>query len=134
MEKQYIELYKAFNHSIKKHSPTVMNRSRDDAFALFEEVGFPTPRTENYLYSDLREPLSVDYGLNINRINIPVDPYQAFKCDVPGISPHLYFVVNDMFFPAKNTAPLPEGVIISSLKDIAEKQPELAEKYYGRLS
>jgi len=134
MEKQYIELYKKFNLEIKKHSSSVVNRYRDESFALFEKLGFPTSQTENYLYTDLREPLSIDYGLNINRLHIPVDPYQAFKCDVPGINSYLYFVANDMFFPAKNTAPLPEGVIVGSLKDIAEKQPELVEKYYAKLS
>ncbi|NDV47499.1 Fe-S cluster assembly protein SufD [Paludibacter sp. 221] len=134
MNKQYIDLYKQHSPSIKKHSAEVMNRYRDSSFELFAKLGFPTPRMEDYLYSDLREPLAVDYGLNINRIAIPVDPYEAFKCDVPGISSHLYFVVNDMFFPAKNSVPLPEGVIIGSLKDMAGKHPALVEKYYAKLS
>ena len=134
MEKQYIELYKEFSNDIKKHSPAVMNRYRDDAFVLFEKLGFPTPQDERYLYTNLSEPLSVDYGLNINRINIPADPYEAFKCDVPGICSYLYFVVNDMFYPAKNTSPLPEGVVVGSLKDIAEKQPELVGQYFAKLS
>ncbi len=134
MEQQYIDLYKQHNESIKKHSAEVLNIRRDEAFARFEKLGFPDSQMEDYLYSDLREPLSIDYGLNINRIDIPVDPYEAFKCDVPGISSHLYFVVNDIFYPARNKAPLSEGVIIGSLKEIAEKEPELVEKYYSRLS
>lgn len=134
MEKPYIDLYKEFAPVLKKHSAEVMNRYRDEAFALFEELGFPANRQEHYLYTDLREPLSVDYGLNINRLSIPVDPYRAFKCDVPGISSYLYFVVNDVFFPAKNTAVLPEGVIVGSLKEVAEREPALVERYYSRLT
>lgn len=135
MEKQYIDIYKQYHESIKKHSAEVMNRHRDASFARFEKLGFPTPKLEDYKYTDLKEPLAFDYGLNINRLSIPVDPYSAFKCDVPGISPYLYFVVNDVFFPANKSAlSLPEGVIVGSLKEIAEKHPELVEKYYAKLS
>ncbi|HEY6915122.1 MAG TPA: Fe-S cluster assembly protein SufD, partial [Paludibacter sp.] len=85
MEQQYIDLYKEQHESIKKHSAAVMNDLRDASFALFEELRFPTAALENYKYSDLKAPLAIDYGLNINRIPIPVNPYEVFKCDVPGI-------------------------------------------------
>ena len=68
LEKEYIDLYKQHSATIKRHSAEVLNRYRDGAFALFEELGFPTKREEHYLYTDLREPLAVDYGLNINRL------------------------------------------------------------------
>lgn len=131
---EYINLYKQHSDLIKKHSSAVINRYRDESFALFEKLGFPTPALEDYKYSDLKDPLSVDYGLNISRIKIPVNPNEVFKCDVPGINAYLYFIVNDTFVPAKNTATLPEGVIIGSLKEISEQHPALAEKYYGKLS
>ena len=76
-----------------------MNNLRDASFDQFAKLGFPTVALENYKYTDLKEPLSIDYGLNINRIPIPVNPYDAFKCDVPGIHSYLYFVVNDGFLP-----------------------------------
>jgi len=136
MEQQYIDLYKQQHDSIKKHSAAVMNDSRDDSFALFEKLGFPTSALENYKYTDLKEALSVDYGLNINRIPVPVNPYEVFSCDVPGIHSYLYFVVNDAFYPvndARNKV-LPKGVIIGSLKEVANKHPELLKDYFGKLS
>jgi Fe-S cluster assembly protein SufD len=136
MEKQYIDLYQIHHDLIKKHAATVTNVSRDDAFAKFKSLGFPTSRLENYKYTDLSEILSLDYGLNINRLDFPLDPYQVFKCDVPGIHSYLYFVVNDGFFPeaAAQNADLPKEVIICSLKEASEKHPELVNKYYGKLS
>lgn len=136
MEKEYIDLYKGHHESIKKHSAPAMNNLRDAAFARFEQLGFPTMDLENYKYSDLREPLSVDYGLNINRLSIPVNPYEVFTCDVPGIQSYLFFVVNDAFYPTMDPKGLkmPEGVIIGSLKEVAATHPELVEKYYGKLS
>lgn len=136
MEKQYIDLYKTHHSLIKQHAAPVMNESRDASFALFEKLGFPTTKLENYKYTDLKEVLSLDYGLNVRRLDFPVDPYQAFKCDVPGIQSYLYFVVNDAFYPEYNeqNSELPKEVIVCSLKEAAEKYPDLVAKYYGRLS
>jgi Fe-S cluster assembly protein SufD len=111
-----------------------MNAYRDEAFEQFKRLGFPTNELEKYKYTDLKNALSLDYGLNISRIKFTVNPYEVFKCDVPGISAYLYFVVNDTFYPVergeKNT--LPEGVIIESLKTASEKHPELVKKYYNK--
>jgi len=136
MEQQYIDLYKQHHESIKKHSTGVMNDLRDDAFALFEKLHFPTTALENYKYSDLKAGLSIDYGVNINRIPIPANPYEVFTCDVPGIHSYLYFVVNDAFYPVKDIRnnSLPEGVIIGSVNQVAETHPELVKQYFGKLS
>lgn len=136
MEQQYIDLYNQHHESIKKHSTDAMNDIRDDAFALFEKLRFPTVALENYKYSDLKAALSVDYGVNINRIPIPVNPYEVFTCDVPGIHSYLYFVVNDAFYPVNDVrnSTLPEGVIIGSLNQVAETHPELVKQYFGKLS
>lgn len=136
MEKQYINLYKQYHETIKKHSSSLMNAGRDASFELFEQLGFPTTKLEKYKYTDLSDALSYDYGLNINRLNIPVNPYQVFKCDVPGIHSYLYFVLNDGFYPItdKRNEDLPENVIICSLREASEKYPALVEKYYGKLT
>ena len=135
-ETGYIDLYTQHHATIKKHSADVINHKRDEAFEKFRELGFPTSRLENYKYTDLRDALAVDYGLNFSRIRFAVDPYNVFKCDVPGISSYLYFVVNDAFYPVniERNNSLPEGVIIGSLKKAAEEHPELVKKYFGKLS
>ncbi|MBP8944909.1 MAG: Fe-S cluster assembly protein SufD [Paludibacteraceae bacterium] len=136
MEQQYIDFYKSYQQDIKSHSAILLNAFRDEAFAKFEKLGFPTAKLEDYKYTDMKEPLTVDYGLNINHLPIPVNPYKVFKCDVPGIRSYLYFVVNEVFYPVTSTSnqQFPEGVIIDSLMGASEKYPELVEKYIGKLS
>lgn len=136
MEQQYIDFYKSYQQDIKSHSAILLNAFRDEAFAKFEKLGFPTAKLEDYKYTDMKEPLTVDYGLNINHLPIPVNPYKVFKCDVPGIRSYLYFVVNEVFYPVTSTSnqQFPEGVIIDSLMGASEKYPELVEKYMGKLS
>ena len=119
-EKQYIELYQQCRQMICEHSSEVMNAQRDAAYERFQSVGFPNKKVERYKYTDMEALFAPDYGLNLNRLTIPVDPYQAFRCDVPNLSTSLYFVVNDGFY--RQDTPkghLPEGVIIGSLKEFA---------------
>ena len=128
-EKQYIELYEECREMIHKHSSDVMNAERDEAFCRFKAQGFPSKKVERYKYTDIQKLFEPDYGLNLNRLQIPVNPYDAFRCDVPNLSTSLYFVVNDMLYhDEKPKGHLPEGVIIGSLKDFATSD------YYNHLA
>ncbi len=128
-EQQYIELYEQARGMIFQHSSEVMNAMRDAAFEQFRSLGFPSRKVERYKYTDMQALFAPDYGLNLNRLEIPVNPYDAFRCDVPNLSTMLYFVVNDAFYskvlPKGN---IPEGVVIGSLKEFATSQ------YYHRLA
>ena len=135
VEQQYIELFSQTEAMICKHSAEVLNAPRASAFADFERLGFPTRKMEKYKYTDVSKYFEPDFGLNLNRLAIPVNPYEVFKCDVPNMSTSLYFVVNDTFYNrALPTGNLPEGVIFGSLKEVAEQHPELVKKYYGQLA
>ena len=135
MKNQYIELYEQCRPLIREHSADVMNNARDIAFEDFKRLGIPSKKIERYKYTDMKKLFEPDYGLNLKRLDIPVNPYNAFRCDVPNLSTSLYFVVNDAFY-AKNSpkAQLPEGVIIGSLKEVAENNPELVGMYYAKLA
>ena len=145
-EQQYIELYEQARETIFSHAPEAMNAVRDEAFEAFKAQGFPSKKVERYKYTDMQKLFAPDYGVNLNRLEIPVDPYQAFRCDVPNLSTSLYFVVNDAFYKGvrsqesgvrrKDTGILhgqgylPEGVIVGSLRD----NPHFIEKYYAKLA
>ena len=134
-EKQYIDLYGECRDMLRKHSCEVMNAVRDEAFENFKRLGFPTKKVERYKYTDIPSLFEPDYGLNINRLEIPVDPYKAFKCDVPNLSTSLYFVVNDSFYDkALPKKELPEGVIVDSLARIDAEKPELISRYYAKIA
>lgn len=134
-EKQYIDLYGECRDMLRKHSCEVMNTVRDEAFENFKRLGFPTKKVERYKYTDIPSLFEPDYGLNINRLEIPVDPYKAFKCDVPNLSTSLYFVVNDSFYDkALPKKELPEGVVVDSLARIAAEKPELISRYYAKIA
>ena len=130
-EQQYIDLYEQAREMIFSHAPEAMNAVRDEAFEDFRRQGFPSKKVERYKYTDIQKLFAPDYGVNLNRLEISVDPYAAFRCDVPNLSTSLYFVVNDMFYrDDKPKGHLPEGVIVGSLRDY----PDLIAKYYSKLA
>lgn len=131
-EQQYIDLFTQYEDLICRKSVSVLNALRAEAFAHFERLGFPSLKGENYKYTDVAKAFAPDYGLNLNRLDIPVNPYDVFRCDVPNLSTSLYFVVNDMFYDKElPKAHLPEGVYTGGLKEFARLYPEVAARYYG---
>ena len=147
-EQQYIDLYTQAREIITSHAPEAMNAVRDKAFEDFKAQGFPSRKVERYKYTDMQKLFEPDYGVNLNRLKIPVDPYEAFRCDVPNLSTCLYFMVNDSFYcgvrsaeregKLPNSIPkLPEGVIVGSMQELFSlhtPHSSLLEKYYAKLA
>lgn len=135
IEQQYIDLFSQCEAMICRHSAEALNAPRASAFDHFQQLGFPTRKLEKYKYTDVSRFFEPDYGLNLNRLPIPVNPYEVFKCDVPNMSTSLFFVVNDAFYSKEQPkGNLPEGVLFGSLKEMSEQHPELIKKYYGKLA
>ena len=147
-EQQYIELYQQAREMIFSHAPEAMNAVRDEAFEDFCRQGFPSKKVERYKYTDIQKLFAPDYGVNLSRLQMPVDPSEAFRCDVPNLSTSLYFVVNDMFYRGEKPEArgeriphanphLPEGVIVDSLKEVFSHPSPLTShlsEYYAKLA
>lgn len=119
-EAQYISLYREARQMIFDHADEVMNARRDQAFEDFQRLGFPSQKVERYKYTDMQRLFAPDYGVNLNRLTIPADPYKVFSCDVPNLSTSLYFMVNDAFYE-QNPPLRGEG---NSLHSLGEKLQE----------
>ena len=131
--KQYIDLYRDNREAIDSNSATVINALRPDALAALEGKTLPTQGTEGYEKTSIDKMMAPDFGININRVNIPVDVAASFRCDVPNMSTLMSFIVNDSYIPAASLhKKLPEGVIVDSLAKAAAKYPELVARHYGK--
>ena len=77
-EKQYIDLFQENRKIIDDHSAAPLNAVREKAFKSFQDNGFPSRKVERYKYTDMQKLFAPDYGLNLTRFEIPVNPYEAF--------------------------------------------------------
>lgn len=132
---QYKELFLEQRRLIDSHSAMVLNARREEAYADFCRMGFPTQKVERYKYTDVAAAFAPNYGVNLNRLRFPVNPYDAFRCDVPNLSTSLYFMVNDQFYSeALPAVALPEGVVVDSLAKVATERPDLIGRYYAQVA
>lgn len=132
---QYIALWQEHGELIDANAPDPLNRLRPEAASSLIERGLPTSNDEDYTHTDLERILSPDFGVNVRRVRIEVNPSETFRCDVPMLSTSLFLVVNDAFAATAGCRDvLPEGVEVMSLGAYARSNPEFVDKHYGRLA
>ncbi len=132
---QYTDLYDANKDVINAHSTSILNERRECARQYLEGKNLPTTNDEDYRKTSIDAMFAHDYGVNINKVNIPVDAASSFRCDIPNLSTLMAFVINDMFVPLANLhSKLSDGVIVDSLANAAKLHPELVARYYGTVA
>lgn len=117
--KQYTDLFRQERVALDANAPEALNAGRDRAMAFLEAAGrLPERSDEGYEKTSVEEMFAPDLGVNVNRVNFPVNVAESFRCDVPNITTLLAVVVNDRFVPTATLLKnLPEGVTVCSLRD-----------------
>ena len=133
--RQYIELYEHNTGTLDAHSAPVMNALRPRALEVLRDTQLPSRSTEGYEKTPLDEMFAPDYGVNVARVNLPVDVAASFRCDVPNLSTLSACLANDAFVPSRDLAQrLPEGVTFMSLARAAREMPELVAGHYATIA
>lgn len=131
---QYLSLWSEYRAALDGHSAGALNAMRPlAAEALMRAGRLPSKGDEGYEKTSLEDMFAPDYGVNVNRVNMPVDVGASFRCGVPNLSTLLGVVVNDRFVPSSTLLKnMPEGLTVCSLAKAAAEYPGIVEKYYGR--
>ena len=132
---QYINLFEENRELINSKSAGKLNAVREEALGELRDARLPDKNSEGFEKTSIEDMFAPDFGVNISRVNIPVDVAASFKCDVPALSTLLGIVVNDSFVPTSLLeSKLPEGVFFGSLKRGAEVLPEVVNRYYAEIA
>lgn len=130
-EQQYIELYHEAGEAIKSRSCQVMNAVRDEAFATFERVGFPTKKVERYKYTDVASAFAPNYGISLSPLTVKPSPYIFNLKDAPvDVAPY-YHKVADTTDPltALNTALVHEALLVYVPKNTKVEAPIVVDNW-----
>ncbi|MCM1319968.1 MAG: SufD family Fe-S cluster assembly protein [Muribaculaceae bacterium] len=132
---QYIDLYKANVQTFSQLGAPLLDKWRTEALEVLEHSTLPAKGSENYEQTDLESILAPDYGLNVERMSLSINPADTFSCHVPNMSTSLFFLCGDSFATTDNSRRrLPEGVTVTSLRYAAQHTPELIEPYFGKIA
>ncbi|MCC8147107.1 MAG: Fe-S cluster assembly protein SufD [Bacteroidales bacterium] len=132
--KQYIDFFKTQRKQIDASCSSLVNSYRDEAFASFEETGFPIFKSEEYQHTNIAELLDTDFGFYLNYKGESIDPHKLFHCNIPNLSSSPHFIINGHFYKEKNNRNLPDKVFSGSLNTFAEEYPDIFSKYYNKLA
>lgn len=131
---QYLKLYEDYRESICAHSPSLLNDLRQQAFEYLSTARLPEKGDEKCPAVSVNDMFAPDYGVNINRVEFPVDTASTFRCGVPNVSTLMAIVSNDTFCPTSGLLRnLPDGVLMMSLAKAAAEMPELVGRYLDTL-
>lgn len=135
IEQQYIDLFEQYRSEIDANSFPAMNKLRDAAFESFKKTGLPTSKEEDYKHTEVARTFDGNFGLNIRNLEFPIDPYQAFRCDVPNISTQLHFLINDRYYhKAKQVDTFPNGVFVGCMQHFEQLFPDAFRKHYAQIA
>lgn len=132
--KQYIDLYRSHADLIVRHSAGGFNALRSGACASLEELGLPAKGSENYEVTDLGAMLAPDYGINVARVPVDMNPLDGFRCGIPHLSSALFFMLGDRWAEsAGGRQSLPEGVEVGPLSRFLSPEG-MAAGFYGSIA
>lgn len=80
---QYIDLYREHYELIDANGAPALNALRPEAAKILAGMRLPRRGDENFANIDIEEMLSPDFGLNLQKVNMDVNPEMTFRCDVP---------------------------------------------------
>ena len=98
---------------------------RREAFARFQELGFPTPHDESWKYTNVAPIARIAWE--------PASPYAHSSLPVPAGGGGVWLAfVNGRWSPALSSSALPEGLVVLSLAEVLREQPEWLEPHLSK--
>jgi Fe-S cluster assembly protein SufD len=127
----YLEVFSGFEKSAAGHQLPWLKKLRQDAFARFCEVGFPTTRVEDWRFTNVSAIAQTRFQLARSGRSLPslkeIEPYR-----IPGAACQLVFV-GGRFAPELSVlANLPGPVHVGNLAGEISANPAALEPHLGR--
>lgn len=133
LKERMLQDYQSHLGSLTKNSSEYIRQLKGKAIGLFKEKGFPSPKAEDWRFTDLSSILSHDFQFNFENKSKPFDISTIFRCEVYDLDTFSVALLNGWYvYKHAPLAKMPDGTIIGSLAKAMEVYPELVDKYFGK--
>jgi Fe-S cluster assembly protein SufD len=127
----YLESFSGFEKLAAAHDMPWLRRLRQDAFAHFCEVGFPTTHDEDWRFTNLSAIAQTPFRLTRNgRARLSQHELERYR--VHGVACQLVFVNGHFAHELSLLNNLPAGVKVRSLAEEISSNPGAIEPHLGR--
>ncbi len=127
----YLETFTEFEKHAAGTNLAWFRKLREDAFARFCQVGFPTTRDEDWRFTNVSSISRAQFALaGKSNARLSVSDLQQWKMD--GSAAQLVFVGGQFRSDLSQIGKLASGIAISTLKEETVKSAKLLEAHLGR--
>jgi Fe-S cluster assembly protein SufD len=129
----YLHLFEDQEKSQNGEIPAFLKNIRRKALEQLLQLGLPDRKQEQYKYTDINALFSRGFKPILSPVSTAFDIEHVFKCDVPTLDTHLFFLLNGFYF--NQGSPLngmPEGILVGSIQDALRTHPELLEAHLNQ--
>ena len=127
----YLESFSSFEKSAVGHDLPWLRKLRQNAFARFCDVGFPTTQVEDWRFTNVSTIAQTPFELaSSSRISLSSEQLEAYR--VPGAAAQLVFVNGRFSEELSRVGKLPKGVVVTSLARQIGANPRETENHLGR--
>jgi Fe-S cluster assembly protein SufD len=127
----YLDNFSEFEKVATGHALPWLRRLRQDAFARFSEVGFPTTHDEDWRFTNVSAIAQTPFRLARNgRARLSQKELEPFRA--AGVACQLVFVNGRLAHELSLLGKLPDGVKVSSLAREFSSNPGTLEPHLGR--
>lgn len=110
-----------------------LNELRRAAIDRFLSLGFPTPRSEAWKYTNISKVLQRDYDVHLAAPEIALTKENIATYLVPELDAHVVVLINGRFVrELSDIGTVPSGVIVTSFNEASQRHPHLVSAYFGR--
>ncbi len=126
----YIANFERFENSLNGRREIPFHKTRKAAIARFSELGFPTPRNEEWKYTNVSSLLAHKFKLTTESAKLEKKDIEEFI--FPDTQKNLFVFVNGKYDAELSTVNFGDGVIIESLGQAFANHTDLVEQHLGR--
>lgn len=127
----YLSNFDFFESKLNGGAALPFHETRRDAISRFSELGFPTPRHEEWKYTNLAPLLQHKFKLLHQPVQVTAGDVANFE--IPDLDQNLLVFVNGQFTPAlSRLVSQAKGLVVESLAQALKRNPKLADQYLAQ--
>ena len=126
----YLEAFTEFTKRAPGHEQGWLRKLREDCFARFCEVGFPTTHDEDWRFTNVSAIAQTAFQLPRAEAKVTAEQIEPYR--LAGEACQLVFVNGKFAAELSSLRALPKGVTAGSLAEEIRRHPKPLEKHLGR--
>jgi Fe-S cluster assembly protein SufD len=124
--------FRSAEQTLNGEAQSPFHQTKRQALARFEDLGFPTPKNEEWKYSNVRSLIGRDYNFSASHTFTQADLDQIA---IPNTSGNILCFVNGKYEASLSTIVSPaDRITILPMRQALEEKPDAVNAWFGKMA